>query len=276
MIDITDLWVSEWVVCAFFLYLMALAASRSLPTRRRLRVFLVGLVCSGLAIMLSQLRLTPLLQVAREWLPAIYLMQGYWLCGLFFQQPMTAVEQRLIEIDRALFRRLHVTAFQLRGPRALLEYFEFTYLLAYPFVPASFAAFSLLGARADADRFWVSILVAGFGAYGVLPWIQTRPPRTFERSGPADARGLVFRHLNIAVLDHASVQVNTFPSGHASVAVAAALSVASVQFGIGLVFTIIAVSITVATVLGRYHYAADSLLGLALGIVGWWIGFRTL
>ena len=35
-------------------------------------------------------------------------------------------------------------------------------------------------------------------------------------------------------------------------------------------------AVAVATVLGRYHYALDSILGAGLGIVGWWIGFRIL
>ena len=276
MIDPSRLWATEWIVCAFFLYLMLLSVRRPLARRYRLRVIAVGVVCTALAIMLSQLRLSPVLQVVREWIPGLYLMQGYWLCGLFFEQPMTDVEQRLIDFDRLLFRKLRITEFSMRGPRAVLEYFELTYLLAYPFVPASFAVLCWLGARGDADAFWASILIAGFGAYGVLPWIQTRPPRTFERQGPADARGLFFRRLNVMVLDHASVQVNTLPSGHASVTFAAALAVSTVDMSLGLAFGIVAVSITTATVLGRYHYAVDSIVGVILGAVGWWVGFRLL
>ena len=274
MIDLSRLWVSEWVVCIYFGYLTVLAVRRTLPVRHRVRILVVAIVCIGLSLMLSQLRPSALLRIVREWVPAIYLMQGYWLGGLFFQRPMTVVEQRLIDVDRVLFRTLHATAFLMKGPRLVLEYFELTYLLAYPFVPASFAVLCWLGARADAVRFWTSLLIAGFGAYGMLPWIQTRPPRTFERSGPADARGLFFRRLNVTVLDHASVQVNTFPSGHASVTFAAALALSTVDLGVGLAFGVVATSITMATVLGRYHYAVDSLVGLLLGVVAWWIGFH--
>ena len=226
--------------------------------------------------MLSQLRLSPILQVVREWIPGLYLVQGYWLCGFFFERPMTAVEQRLIDFDRLVFRTFKVTDFLMRGPRVVLEYFELTYLLAYPFVPVSFAAILWLGARGEADSYWTSLLIAGFGAYGVLPWIQTRPPRAFERQGPADARGLFFRRLNVTVLNHASVQVNTFPSGHASVTCAAALAVATVDTGLGLGFGVIAMSIVLATVLGRYHYAVDSIVGALVGVIAWWIGFHVV
>ena len=267
MIDLSRLWVAEWVVCTFFGYLTLLAVRRILPVRHHVRVVAVAIVCIGLSLMLSKMRPSPTLQIVREWIPGIHLMQGYWLCGLFFRRPMT-------DVDRVLFRTLRGTEFLMRGPRLVLEYFEFTYLLAYPFVPASFAVLCWLGARADADRFWTSFLIAGFGAYGMLSWIQTRPPRTLERLGPADARGLIFRRLNLMVLDHASVQVNTFPSGHASVTFAAALVVFTVNTELGLAFSFVAASITIATVLGRYHYAIDSVVGLLLGVIAWWIGFH--
>jgi membrane-associated phospholipid phosphatase len=274
MIDVSRFWVAEWIVCAFFVYLILLAVRRPLPRRHRLRVLAVSIVCIGLSVMLSQLRPSPVLQIVREWIPGIYLMQGYWLCGFFFERPMTAVEQRLIDFDRLVFHTFRVTEFLMRGPRIVLEYFELTYLLAYPFVPVGFAVILWMGGRAEADSYWTSLLLAGFGAYGVLPWIQTRPPRTFGRRGPADARGLFFRRLNVTVLNHASVQVNTFPSGHASVTCAAALAVATVDTGLGLGFGIIAVSIVLATVLGRYHYALDSIVGVLVGVIAWWIGFH--
>ena len=274
MIDLSRLWVAEWVICTFFTYLTLLAVQRTLPVRHQVRVVAVAIVCIGLSLMLSQMRPSPALQIVREWIPGIYLMQGYWLCGLFFQRPMMDLERRLIDFDRLVFRLFNVTEFLMRGPRVVLEYFEFTYLLAYPFVPASFAVLCWLGARVDADSFWTSLLIAGFGAYGVLPWIQTRPPRAFERRDPIDARGLFFRRLNVTVLNHASVQVNTFPSGHASVTCAAALAVATVDTGFGLAFGIIAVSIVLATVLGRYHYAVDSVVGVLVGVIAWWIGFH--
>ena len=277
MIDVTRLWVSEWIVCAFFTYLIVLARMLPLPGRHRLRVLAVGLVCAGLAVMLSQLRLSPILRIARDWLPAIYLVQGYWLCGLFFRRPMIAVEQRLIDIDRVLFRIAHVSDFLARGPKLVLEYFELTYLLVYPLVPISFGLFIWLGFRASADVFWTAILIAGYGCYGVLPFVQTRPPRTFEEHrSPLAGRRLMFRRVNLAVLNMGSVQVNTFPSGHAAVAGAGALAVVSASASVGAVMLVVAASISIATVLGRYHYTVDTILGAMVGGLAWSIGFRLM
>ena len=276
MIDWSRLWVTERIVLGFFAYLILLARVFPLSSRQRLRVLAVGLVCAGLAVMLSQLRLSPILRVAREWLPAIYLLQGYRLCGLFFRRPMLAVEQRLIDVDSALFRLANLTAFLTRGPKLLLEYLELTCLLVYPLVPISFGLFSWLGFRASADNFWTAILIAGYGCYGCLPWIQTRPPRILERHSPLTGRSLFFRRLNILVLDQGSVQVNTFPSGHASVVVAAALALTSANASVGVLMLIVAASITAAMVLGRYHYTVDSVLGVLVGGLGWWIGFHVI
>lgn len=276
MIDPVRLWATEWIVCGFFAYLMVLAIHRPLPHRHRLRVLAIGAACAGLAVMLSQLRLSPVLQVLREWTPVVYLVQGYWLCGLFFQRPMPGAERRLVEIDRTVFRLFRITEILIHGPRIVLEYFEFTYLLAYPLVPVSFALFLAFGGRSAVDSFWATVLIAAYGAYGVLPWIQTRPPRTLERASPREGRHFFFRRLNASVLHHASVQVNTFPSGHVSVVVATTLAVATVSSLAGLAFGGVAASITIATVLGRYHYTADSVIGVILGIVAWWFGFRVL
>ncbi len=274
MIDLSRLWVSEWIILGFFAYLILLSLLFRITPRRRGRIIAVGVVCISLSLILSQLCLSPVLLVTREWLPAVFLVQGYWLCGLLFRRPMIGFERWLLEMDETVFRRLKVHDLLERGPRVVLEYFELTYLLVYAFVPGCFGLLCWLGFRSAADNYWTALLVAGFGAYGMLPWIQTRPPRSLEPASPLDSRVLLFRRLNLSVLNQTSVQVNTFPSGHASTAIAAALVIAGVHLPLGIVLLVLASSIAVATVLGRYHYALDSILGAFLGGIGWWVGFR--
>jgi membrane-associated phospholipid phosphatase len=70
------------------------------------------------------------------------------------------------------------------------------------------------------------------------------------------------------VLSRASIQLNTFPSGHAATAVAAALAVGARLPLPGLMMSVIALGILGGSVLGRYHYAADALSGAVLALVG--------
>ena len=106
MIELSRVWVSEWIVIGFFAYLIFLALLLHITSSRRRRVVGVGVGCIALAATLSQLPPSAAVLVTREWLPAVSLVQGYWLCGLFFRRPMVGVERWLLEIDRTLFRVL--------------------------------------------------------------------------------------------------------------------------------------------------------------------------
>jgi membrane-associated phospholipid phosphatase len=193
-------------------------------------------------------------------LPALVLVIGYWLSGLFFIRPMLNVEQRLLRLDGQLARACPVPC-----PWLAREYLELAYLLVYVFVPSGAVTLMLAGHASDLPRFWAVVLLAGFASYGMLPWIQTRPPRAIETSDLV-APTSPLRRFNLAILNRASNQVNTLPSGHAAAAIAVALVVTSVMPGPGVVFGVVAASIVVATVIGRYHYAVDSLLGVLVGI----------
>ena len=247
------------------------------PSGHRRRVLLVGFVCMTLAVMLSQLRPSPSLRIVRDWVPAVYLLQGYWMCGLFFQRPALGIERRLLAFDSWLFERIRLRRAAARAPRLVASWFEATYLLAYPFVPVGFGVFLALGHRNRADEFWMATLIAGFTCYGMLPWIQTRPPRALAADRPLWMPHLVLRRLNATVLHRMSVQVNTCPSGHAATAVAVALTLIAAGAPVtGAAFAFVAASIVAATVLARYHYTIDTLLGLAVGIAAWGIAFVSL
>ena len=271
-----ELWTSEWVVCGFFAYLVALSRVQPLAAAGRRRVLLVGLVCIGLVLMLSRLRPSPALELLREWLPAVYLLQGYWLCGVFYRRPMPEIERRLLAVDTWLFGGGWLGRLVARIPRVVCSCFELAYLLAYPLVPAGFGLFAALGHRARADDFWAAALIASFICYGLLPWIQTRPPRALALRGPLCSPYPLLRRLNATVLRRLSVQVNTLPSGHAAASTAVGLAVWSVSPPAGGALLAVAAGIAVGTVLGRYHYAIDSLSGVLVGVLGWWVAFHVL
>ena len=61
----------------------------------------------------------------------------------------------------------------------------------------------------------------------------------------------------------------TIPSGHVAGALATALAVGTVMPGAGAVLLGLALSIAVASVLGRYHYLTDSGLGAVIAVAAW-------
>ena len=185
---------------------------------------------------------------------------------------MSAMEKWLLDLDQKLFRYVRLTSLLTgvtRVRQLVLEFFELTHLIVYPMVSLCFGIFLFHGEHYEADNFWTAVLIAGYGCYGLLPWIRLRPPRNIEREQPAHS-GLSFQRLNLCVLP-----VNIFPSGYASQAITAALAVSMVDSVTGLIFWVLASCIVLAMVLGRYHYAIDSLLCVVVGVIGWWVGFRS-
>jgi membrane-associated phospholipid phosphatase len=128
---------------------------------------------------------------------------------------------------------------------------------------------TLTGHATSADRFWTLVLAGEFGSFGVLPWIQTRPPRDIEPPDPINSRGLIVRRLNLYMCGTTSIGWNTFPSGHVAGALAAALAVSEAVPAAAAPMFIGAMLIAISTVVGRYHYAVDGIAGALLTLTVW-------
>jgi membrane-associated phospholipid phosphatase len=71
------------------------------------------------------------------------------------------------------------------------------------------------------------------------------------------------------MVEHVSIRVNTFPSGHAAASLAVALAVVGTLPWAGTVFLGLAVGICVACVVGRYHYVIDVAAGAFVAFTLW-------
>jgi membrane-associated phospholipid phosphatase len=175
---------------------------------------------------------------------------------------MPRIESVLMGIDRALDVRRAAGAV----PRAVAEFLEFAYAAVYPVIPIALIIHLTATGATDANRFWTVILVTDYVCFGMLPWIQTRPPRALETEPPWGAR---FRSINLRLLGKTSIQANTFPSGHAAEGLAAALLVLGAGPFAVLGLLVMALAISAGAVLGRYHYAADAFAGWAVALIVW-------
>ena len=259
----------EWIAVAYFSYLAAIALVRHRHARARwpaLAAATIGWSLMAMSAAQSRDGIHPA-AVVPSVLALTALLGGYWISGLFFVRPMTAVENWLVRIDAALLHRSRLLLRYYSSPRLVQNYFELAYLLVYLVVPAGAAVLGIGGHGHEIGYFWTVVLLSAYASYGVLPWIQTRPPRAL--GGEADPPRVLLRRLNLAILSRSSIQANTIPSGHAACAMATALAVGAAMPIAGTALMILAASITIATVLGRYHYAVDSILGVLVGMGAW-------
>jgi membrane-associated phospholipid phosphatase len=70
--------------------------------------------------------------------------------------------------------------------------------------------------------------------------------------------------MNLYILRHASIHLNTFPSAHVAATIGASLVLMRWVPVVGVLFLLISLSIAAGAVLGRYHYALDVILGAML------------
>ena len=241
----------------FFAYVALVAELQpDLPRRKRMLAWIgAALGAAGAAAAASM----PDGGVANVWLlPPALLLLGYWTSGLLFVAPMPAAERLLLAVDATL----RVQSVAARTPRWIAELLEFAYSGVYLVVP--FALWTAMRAGVTPDRFWTIILVVDYVCFGMLPWIQTRPPRSLGVDAPWRSG---WRRLNLRMVDASSIQVNTFPSGHAAEALAAFLLVLGASGSLVTLMFAAAVAISAGAVLGRYHYAADAIAGWAVALI---------
>src|SRR5262245_165895 len=253
-----------WEVASLIAFTYAALAAavlrRGLTSAVRFRA--VGASIAGLAVTVASF-IAPTNVVLHDWLfPPVLLLLFYWTTGLLFVAPMQRVEATFMGIDRALLIR----DLSARTPTWLVEILEAAYAGVYGLIPIALVLHLCFATAPDADRFWAVILVTDFVCFGFLPWIQTRPPRALESGEPWHSS---LRSFNLKMLGAASVQVNTFPSGHAAEALAAALLAASVSPAVFLGMSVAALAVAAGAVFGRYHYAIDAFTGWFVAVTVW-------
>ena len=256
------------VIVAFLLYAAVLARVRPLPDRRRATVALFVVVDTLLLWWLSRVT-SPGGIVVRDWMPAAQILFAYWLSGAFAGAPMPRAEGWLAKWDRLLFDDWRLGTLIAGAPRAVLEFLEAAYLSVYLVVPLGFAIVWFGAPDLDVRRYWTVVVAAEVICYAMLPWIRTRPPRVLGDHPVIDSRRVALRRINLRVLHRGSIQMNTVPSGHAAGSLATALMVMEYLPAAGAALMALAFAIMIGSIVGRYHYAMDSVLGALVAIAVW-------
>jgi membrane-associated phospholipid phosphatase len=257
----------DTVTAAALLFLVVVGWLRPISPRQRCQ--LTALALLGAALIAARLAVStrfPLAaSVTGDWLPCLLMLIVYWQAGRFFGKPHEKFQGWLVEFDRRwlgafLDRWTHRWNTTWAG-----TYFELAYLLCYALIPCGVAVLYWTDHRSAVDQYWATVLPASYLCYLLVPFAQTLPPRLLPGSGCAPyAKSYTFRAMNLYILRHASIHLNTFPSAHVAATIGASLVLMRWVPVVGVLFLLISLSIAAGAVLGRYHYALDVILGAML------------
>jgi membrane-associated phospholipid phosphatase len=209
----------------------------------------------------------------RRVLPLILIPMAYWQTGQFTGPLNQGLQVRLASIDERILHAFGGISLPARVRHWLTVYLETAYLFVYPMVPSGLAVLYFGGALERINEFWTVVLPPAYFSYATLPFLRTLPPRALEAPRERD-QPVRIRAFNLIVVRLITHQANTFPSGHSAAATAVALELIRFAPPVGAVYAVIAISIMLGAFVGRYHYAADLLLGAALACVSFLLAPR--
>jgi len=262
VIGAPSLRVSEILGLTYFVYLSMVAMIVRVPFSRRLFVWAAAVVVAA-ADLLAAGSEAAAVRTARDWLPALVILLAYFATGAFYVAPSPRFEAWLRRWDERLMGGARFDSV----PAALAFYLDVVYDACFLMIPGGFAAYIRTG-LAPADRFWTMVAAAEFLSFGTLPWLQARPPWAIEGRRAADRTSV--RRFSLFWVDRTSIRANTFPSGHASASLAVALALMPVAPQAAAVFGVLAISVAIGSVVGRFHYAIDAIAGIVLAVMIWW------
>ncbi len=265
---------SEWVLIGFFGYIVAIAPFfRDRPHLRYQPAIALGTVFAFLSVLAYSQHASGAraFGIIRDWIPIPLTLLAFREMELFLTSSYArAYEMAWIRWDDLLLRTWHLRAGIESAGAIFPFYLELCYLLVYGVGAYCVAVLYIRGRRGEVNRFWIIYLVGTLTAYALFPYFPSQPPRiAFPGIGVPDVTTWV-RQLNLSILRHATIHSGVFPSAHVSSAFSCAWGMFLVlperrRFGWGLL--IYALSVSVATVYGRYHYAADVVAGFGVSLI---------
>lgn len=214
---------------------------------------------------------SPNTSIVRDFAPAAFTLSAYREMNWF--TPATRdhhLERVWIVWDRWLLNDHHLRA-AIESLGALLpSYFETCYALVYAVAPASIAFLFANHRRDRMNTFWIAYLTGTLGAYALFPFFPSEPPRIVFPT--ADFPNIVtdVRRFNLWIVGGYGIHSSVFPSAHVSSALSSAWGLGAAipdRPWIGRLMAFYAVSVAIATIYGRYHYAVDAIAGIAISFV---------
>jgi len=266
---------SDWILLLFFAYIAALIPFfRDRPGMSAQPVLAFGIaivVLFGLA-QAEQTRYARIAGMIHDWVPMALTFLAFRGMEVFVpRQYNAAYERAWIRWDEVVLNHWHLKQAIEGFGTVLPTYLELCYLLVYGLGTFCIVVLWVKGRREQVDKFYFVLLSGTLLAYALFPYFPSRPPRLAFPEVAMPETHNIFRQLNLFLLRKATIHSGVFPSAHVSSAFAAAWGMFLVlprgHRRIAWLVLAFAVSVTLATIYGRYHYVADAAAGFAVSLV---------
>jgi membrane-associated phospholipid phosphatase len=252
---------SEWLLVGYFTYAAVAGTFFGLSWKP----------WTLLAVVLAVILVLSRTSILRNVAPVFYTLTAYREMNWFTRAAHDHhLEQAWIVWDRRLLHEFHLQR-TIEGQGALFPaYFELCYVLVYVVAPVSIALLFAYDRRERMDRFWLAYLAGTLGVYALFPYFPSEPPRTAFPGTDLPHVVTVIREFNLWIVGGYGIHSSVFPSAHVSAALSAAWGLMATlpeRPWIGRIMAIYGVSVAIATIYGRYHYAVDGLAGIVVSLL---------
>jgi len=264
---------SEWLLVLYFAFMAAIAPWFQGRPSLGARPFFQALVVFGIigAVAWLEPRIPGYaISWLRDWLPIAILLVAFRELDWFTPANYPfRFEPGWLASDRWLLSEQHLRAAIESTGFLLPAYLELCYLLVYGVGVFGVATLWLSDHRERVNNFLLIYLSGTLLTYALIPWFPSLPPRFFAPQMDVPHVTTVLRDLNLWLLGLGTIHAGVFPSAHVASAFSAAWGLLltlpeRLRYGRGML--IFAVSVSIATVYGRYHYAADAVAGFAVSL----------
>jgi membrane-associated phospholipid phosphatase len=257
----------EWVLIGYFVWVAAISPFFAQREPQRLYAPLVAVIVFLLLVTLARSKFS----IARDWTPLALTLLAYREMDWFTPKHQDHhLELSWITWDRALLHDWGLQKAIESTGWALPGYLEFCYLLVYAVGPFTLAILYVFNRRDLVSRVLFVYLLGTLLAYAMFPFFPSGPPRTVFPNADLPVVTTAFRRLNLFLVNNYGIHSSVFPSAHVSSAFSAAWALlmfwpAKRRLGWGL--AIYAISVSLATIYGRYHFLADAAAGLGVSVL---------
>lgn len=265
---------AEWLLVIYFGYVAAIAPRFPLEHQFVRRPLLVEVLVCALFLALAYgetCEHAELFSLIRDWVPVALILLAYREMDWFSTIPRNFdLELQWVAWDRTIFYRWGVQrAIEALGTLVPL-YLELCYVLVYAIAPFLVAILWIQHRRERVNGAVFLCLLGTLLAYALFPYFPSDPPRVAFGGTDMPNVTTAVRQLNLRLVGDFGIHSSVFPSAHVSAAFSEAWALFAFlpehkRYGWGML--VYAASVAVATVYGRYHYAADAVAGIGISLV---------